>query len=407
LNIMAKLMASTDVEMKVIIMLAIFLSGFLGVMTPRVFDPFGKRLSLANLLSSGVLLSAAMIHLLPDSASNLNLKSIPGSTYPYGYLCCAASFYILFIVERLIIEIQMHKTIDHDNSLCLNDDKITGAHCNYTHNIVHKHHNKKAKKKDHKKKHKHKHKHYNDKFICVNSETSGSHEHTSISLNEHTKLKSNQKNSCIHPQTSTVDQHTIEIVSLLQKQNYTAALILLVGLGLHSFLAGLALGSSITLKQNISIGIAIIAHKYLAALALGIPLYKSQSSVTSTLCIGITFGLITPTGVLIGWSIKKYFNEIITDIFICIACGTFIYVSICEILICEFSKEKQMESELLNKYNTNCNSTDKTCSKDLSQCSNAEKYINTHKSMSIKQEIKKMISVIIGFSLMSLLALWV
>ena len=53
--------------LKISLIIIIFVSGILGVLAPRAFQPFGSWLSIASLLSSGVLLAAALVHLLGDA----------------------------------------------------------------------------------------------------------------------------------------------------------------------------------------------------------------------------------------------------------------------------------------------------------------------------------------------------
>ena len=191
-------------HLKIFFIVVIFVCGWFGVLSPRCFDPFGKRLTYGNLFSSGVLMSAALVHLLGDATGDLEDSPLPktadGESYPWGFLVCALSFYCLFIIERLFIGMYMSNMIDKQS--------------------------------------KHNHNNHNNQD------------------------KDNRKSTHFH-----VDDG--EIVELLLSKQYLSAIVLLVGLGIHSFFAGLALGATSDFSVAVTLGIAIVCHKYLAAFALG------------------------------------------------------------------------------------------------------------------------------------------
>ena len=127
-------------------------------------------------------------------------------------------------------------------------------------------------------------------------------------------------------------------MALLNQKNYFSSIVLMMGLGVHSILSGIALGSSIDDSEAVTLGVAILSHKYLASFAVGVPLNKSVMSLRVVMVIAFCFSLLTPIGILVGFLLQSSFssNPWISDIFICIAAGTFLYVSICEIMIPEF-----------------------------------------------------------------------
>ena len=100
------------------------------------------------------------------------------------------------------------------------------------------------------------------------------------------------------------EDHGQDLVLLMKKKNHLAGFVLLLGLGLHSFLAGLGFGAVTDTADAVSLAIAILAHKYLAAFALGCPFYKSGVPIIQHVMIGICFAVITPTGAAIGWAVS-------------------------------------------------------------------------------------------------------
>merc|ERR1719195_460671 len=105
---------------------------------------------------------------------------------------------------------------------------------------------------------------------------------------------------------------------------------------------------------------------------------------------------MTPSGILVGWILSSSLDSDpwISDIFISIAAGTFLYVAICEIMMPEFSEERKMERKMHESQlekNLNCeNSCDTEC----------ESKKEDH------EEMGKMMSLLIGFTMMSILAIW-
>lgn len=87
--------------------------------------------------------------------------------------------------------------------------------------------------------------------------------------------------------------------------------------------------------------LAIVAHKFFSAFALGISLVKSGVPTQRTTQLVISFSCSTPGGILLGWLASHLLtgsiNSLTTEIVKGIAAGTFIYVALAEILLEEFS----------------------------------------------------------------------
>eukprot|EP00483_Globobulimina_turgida_P012238 UN12260 len=224
--------------LKISLIVIIFISGIFGVLSPRLFKPFGSRLSYASLLSSGVLLAASLVHLLGDAADGLESSPLPktsdGDAFPWAYFFCGLSFYFLYFFERFVLHALVHNT-------------------HHSHNIpVHLHDSNSLLGPP----------------LPINS---GSIKPVLVNLPSPKPINSapqngqKPQNNSVSDDDNELDEHGAEIFALLVEKNYLTGIVLLIGLGLHSFLAGVALGSSTTESQAVALGIAIIAHKYLAA----------------------------------------------------------------------------------------------------------------------------------------------
>lgn len=106
------------------------------------------------------------------------------------------------------------------------------------------------------------------------------------------------------------------------------AIVAVIMLSVHSFLAGTALGITDTLSMTTIILLAILAHKWAASFALSVQINKSDFSLgMGTLLFGF-FALMAPLGILFGTSAHEYLGHypLIEPIFASLASGTFIYL---------------------------------------------------------------------------------
>jgi solute carrier family 39 (zinc transporter), member 1/2/3 len=106
------------------------------------------------------------------------------------------------------------------------------------------------------------------------------------------------------------------------------AIITLIVLSIHSLLTGIALGVSDSYSILLLILFAILAHKWAASFALALKLRKSPLSFKLSVCLFITFALMTPLGIGLGSiiAIDYAHNHLLVGIFCSMAAGTFLYL---------------------------------------------------------------------------------
>ena len=116
--------------------------------------------------------------------------------------------------------------------------------------------------------------------------------------------------------------------------------LLLVVLSLHSLLVGLALGAQQTLAGFLIIFLAIIAHKNLAAFALGVSLYRVGVERSLARRLVVVFSCMTPLGVFLAAGATELLElrgrETFEALFSAVAAGTFLYIASLDILREEF-----------------------------------------------------------------------
>ena len=106
------------------------------------------------------------------------------------------------------------------------------------------------------------------------------------------------------------------------------AFVTLIMLSIHSFLTGTALGLGESSSVVFIILIAILAHKSAASLALATQINKSQLKPKIGIGLFLIFALMTPLGIILGEVINSLLtkNVYLEPTFNAIAAGTFIYL---------------------------------------------------------------------------------
>lgn len=113
------------------------------------------------------------------------------------------------------------------------------------------------------------------------------------------------------------------------------AILITVIFSFHSFLAGLALGIDES-DSSITTLVAILSHKGLAAFALGVSLIRDgHLSGKPYLVTMAIFIVMTPLGIAVGMFLDEFENPIWVSICYSVAAGTFLYIGVCEMILKE------------------------------------------------------------------------
>ena len=120
------------------------------------------------------------------------------------------------------------------------------------------------------------------------------------------------------------------------------AYVLTLVLGLHSLLAGMALGIEDSAVVGLAIVVAILAHKGSAAFSLGISFVRSGMDRKRAWGLLATFACVTPLGILIGSELGNVLSgpngEIVEGFVDALAAGSFVYIAAIDIINEEFGE---------------------------------------------------------------------
>ncbi|GAB5367429.1 hypothetical protein AAMO2058_001229400 [Amorphochlora amoebiformis] len=136
----------------------------------------------------------------------------------------------------------------------------------------------------------------------------------------------------------------------MRGNNVAISHLLLFLLSVHSICAGISFGAIKKVGTAVGLFIAIICHKGFAGFALGMSFRQNSIDVASASCAILMFSSMTPLGAMIGFvtcriasgDTSLWFSVIFKGI----AAGSFIYISLVEILLEEFNGEKKRASKI-------------------------------------------------------------
>lgn len=99
-------------------------------------------------------------------------------------------------------------------------------------------------------------------------------------------------------------------------------------LSVHSIMLGAALGIAHHNSMIIMIFLAIITHKWAESFAIAVQLNKSSMSMNTSLVFFLLFSFMTPLGIYLGWYYGQGVetNSIFDPILIASSAGTFLYL---------------------------------------------------------------------------------
>ncbi|KTC74479.1 Zip family transporter [Legionella birminghamensis] len=99
-------------------------------------------------------------------------------------------------------------------------------------------------------------------------------------------------------------------------------------LSVHSLMLGTALGLSHSNSVVVMLFLAIITHKWAESFAIAVQLNKSSLSHTKSLLFFLSFSLMTPLGIFLGWYFGRGLetNSLFDSILISASAGTFLYL---------------------------------------------------------------------------------
>ncbi|KAG7338246.1 ZIP zinc transporter [Nitzschia inconspicua] len=347
---------------KLLIALAIAIVSFVSAVAPmKLIHLDAHFFSVGNLLSSGILLAAGLVHQLPDSIKKLE-HSLP-MKFPIAPFVSGLTFCAFMILEEYLHTQFSDRHFPSTTPQPTNDDH--GEH-------------------DHTHQHRHQTSFDNENVPllfpppipppsnktstrqqsapaatlyarrCSGDIESGGcpqpicrHDSLVVSHPDHAESGTLQsfrsKTFALEHQHHHHQDHVAEHMhgSLL------ASIILLFALSIHSILEGVAIGISTNKAEVLSTTTAVLAHKAFASYALGSSMVASQMNERHFFVLVSIFSICSVLGIFLGMGFEQVSrnskDSSVTGIVQAMVAGTFLFVSIVEIgmkeiLLCRDSK---------------------------------------------------------------------
>lgn len=123
---------------------------------------------------------------------------------------------------------------------------------------------------------------------------------------------------------------TLQAIRLMKEDRF-AFVVLFFGIGLHSFLEGMGIGAARTRSDVVVTAAAVLAHKFVAAFAIGVPLARSRAPLSTRTTAALGFGAIGPFGIAVGWVLSAAWGGWQSAILISLAAGSFLWCGAVEL----------------------------------------------------------------------------
>ena len=128
--------------------------------------------------------------------------------------------------------------------------------------------------------------------------------------------------------------------------SFLTAVLMAVALCFHSLLEGAAMGAQTTITNSLHIFIAIVSHKGLAAYALGSSIVESRVEARQFWSVVLPFTFASPVGIFLGYIISDAAAGMGAAAISALASGTFLYVAFMEVIPRELNSPKYIGMKL-------------------------------------------------------------
>jgi zinc transporter ZupT len=230
--------------------------------------------------------------LLPEVSFSLH-GVVPEGGYPLGALLILAGYLAILCFERVLFQHKHHHHGDADRA-----DEHHHDHDHGDHEHEHDH--------DHDHKHEKKHKDKKRKRVTYSEDVitadNAKHAQRSPATSPKTPLLASPESTGDVEVGATGSQDN----GKFQRKALFASLLVFLMLTVHSTFEGIVLGVSEDDEATIAILIAIISHKWVESLSLGIIMIKEDLRRLWFIVLIVAFSLLTPLGIMIGALASQY-----------------------------------------------------------------------------------------------------
>jgi len=336
----------SDQDFKLGVAAFLFFLGLFSAVAPRFALVKSQHwFSMGNMMSSGVLLGAGLVHQLPEAQEAL--AELAGD-YPWAGVICGCTFSLFLVLEELMHLFMDEWSVKHNSSKktstegteCTKNDNSTSNHDDHdpieNQNSLNRRHSNCS------------HGGHHNEVLSTLSVTLYQHNHPKHDYqpvhnqdhdhndNEFENGQHNCGNLSIFSCDSNLFQHHHheEHIEHHLHGSAVSSIALMFALSIHSMLAGFTLGLQPP-ESALSTAVAIVAHKMFEGYALGSTLSSASDSINtfSFFTMVLLYALCTPLAIVVAVIMSETIslNEIVTAGLQAAVAGTFLYISIVEV----------------------------------------------------------------------------
>mmetsp|Transcript_11376 Transcript_11376/g.32312 ORF Transcript_11376/g.32312 Transcript_11376/m.32312 type:complete len:399 (+) Transcript_11376:375-1571(+) len=324
-----------------------------GAQTVEGQERYNLGLSIGNMLSAGVMMSASLVHLLAEANKTLEKTGLGDGKLPWAMILCGVGFIFTLVIAQLLepgseqiqcvdcnsdcrfsmsltvspgsailskglsgnFERHMWHDLPLDHSTCSHDGQGSLIHRPIG---INSHHNT-EEVAEHLPHHTHGHGHIHGHY-CQQPD----------------RCETGAGASATHPASALdsplLPKAPIEIAG--------SSFVLATGLAVHSVIEGTAIGAQGAREASLKIAVAVLAHKGLTGYAIGTSLLNPAVTQTQFVAFLVLFSLSTPFGILVGSLVSAELEGAAWAAGVsATASGTFLYSAVVEVLGNEMRQE--------------------------------------------------------------------
>lgn len=309
----------------------------------RRFKHAMQVLTVGMCFSAGIILGAALSHLLPDAAETwaeyfaIANPDYEDSGYPFAELLAGFALLLLVAIDRLVASHGSGGLHTHEH------------HHHHNHMVIELPAHYKDKTDDEPRRHSHSHSHSHSHGARSRTGSRSTEMKDNPALLQPSQVESSPPSEASSAPASppateagtskkedgAASEGEADLDDM-SRQRVLQAWVFFAALSIHSLFDGLGVGAETDENGFYGLLIAVLAHKSLDGFALGVPVFFAGLSRAQTI-FALTFSAaMTPLGIGIGMAATNWASGggglLAEAIILSISCGTFLFISLIELL---------------------------------------------------------------------------
>lgn len=301
----------------------------------KAFKTNKKLVGLGNALAGGIFLTAGLLHIIPEATELMEEGSEHShSRFPWVPFTVICSFALILFIDRVVLPTQSKHTHSHnDLSPMVQEQTHPTPPRDGDLNELDRVHPQESERMQSNRGSSPPYETREERGeVILTQQPQADEIREEVPANRQSRMETTPEETNTQVQAQLQPQVGKQIEPI---EPYA----ILLAMGFHAIFEGLALGIMPDLASFVGFLIAIVLHKWAESMALGISFFKYSVTKWKRLCSFIVFALLTPLGIVIGLLVHDT-NATAKAILLAVSGGTFLYISVAEIITEEFAHKE-------------------------------------------------------------------